>query len=71
VTSLNSRNRHAGGIWELRKIAAMAESREIGIAPHMPYGPISFMACIHLAAASPNHGEHSGRPLNAARPLAI
>ena len=50
----------SGGIWELRKIAAMAEAREIGIAPHMPYGPISFMACIHLAAATPNHVIQEG-----------
>ena len=50
----------SGGIWELRKIAAQAESREIGIAPHMPYGPISFIACLHLAAATPNHVIQEG-----------
>lgn len=50
----------SGGIWELRKIAAQAESREIGLAPHMPYGPISFIACLHLAAATPNHVIQEG-----------
>ena len=29
----------AGGIWESRKIAAMAEPRAIALAPHCPFGP--------------------------------
>ncbi|HEX5415930.1 MAG TPA: galactonate dehydratase, partial [Chloroflexota bacterium] len=32
---------HAGGIFEARKIAAMAEAYYAGIAPHCPLGPIS------------------------------
>ncbi len=31
---------HAGGIWEVRKIAAMAEAYDIAVAPHCPLGPI-------------------------------
>ena len=27
---------------------------------HMPYGPISFVACLHLAAATPNHVIQEG-----------
>ncbi len=45
---------HAGGIWELRKIAAMAEVYYIGMAPHNPNGPIATMASIHLDACTPN-----------------
>lgn len=45
---------HAGGIFELRKIAAMAEMYGIAIAPHNPLGPISLAACIQLDACTPN-----------------
>jgi galactonate dehydratase len=45
---------HAGGIWECRKIAAMAEAYYVAVAPHCPLGPISLAACLHLAACIPN-----------------
>lgn len=45
---------HAGGIWETRKIAAMAESRNIALAPHCPLGPVALAACIQVDACSPN-----------------
>lgn len=45
---------HAGGIFEARKIAAMAEAYYAGIAPHCPLGPISLAAGIQLDAAIPN-----------------
>jgi galactonate dehydratase len=45
---------HAGGISELRRIAAAAEAREIAFAPHCPLGPVALAACLHLAAATPN-----------------
>ncbi len=45
---------HAGGIWEVRKIAAMAEAYDIAVAPHCPLGAIAFSACLHLDVASPN-----------------
>ena len=38
----------AGGIWESRKIAAMAESKSIAVAPHCPFGPIALCASFHL-----------------------
>jgi len=45
---------HAGGIMELKKIAAMAEVYYMGVAPHNPNGPIATAACIHLDACTPN-----------------
>lgn len=46
---------HVGGIFEARKIAAMAEARNIAVAPHCPLGPIGLAACLQLAATTPNH----------------
>jgi galactonate dehydratase len=45
---------HAGGILEVRKIAAMAEAYDVAIAPHCPLGPIALAACLQLDACSPN-----------------
>ena len=44
----------SGGIMEGKKIAAIAEARYIGIAPHNPYGPILTAASLHLDACTPN-----------------
>jgi galactonate dehydratase len=45
---------HAGGISEVRRIAAMAESSDILIAPHCPLGPVALAASLQLDAACPN-----------------
>ena len=45
---------HAGGIWESRKIAAMAEAYDIGVAPHCPLGPIALASSMQLDACTPN-----------------
>ena len=45
---------HAGGIFECRLIAGMAESYYVGIAPHCPLGPIALAACLQLDASIPN-----------------
>jgi galactonate dehydratase len=45
---------HAGGITEVRKIAAMAEVYYAQIAPHNPLGPISLAAGLQVAASIPN-----------------
>jgi galactonate dehydratase len=45
---------HTGGLWEGRKIAAMAEPYNASMAFHNPLGPISTTAAIHLAFATPN-----------------
>ncbi len=45
---------HAGGIFELRLIAGMAEAYYAGVAPHCPLGPIALAACLQLDASIPN-----------------
>ena len=45
---------HAGGIMELKKIAAAAESCYIPFAPHNPSGPVANAATLQLAACCPN-----------------
>ncbi|MDP6513712.1 MAG: galactonate dehydratase [SAR202 cluster bacterium] len=45
---------HAGGIFELKKIAAMAESYYVSVQPHNSNGPISTVASLHLDACIPN-----------------
>jgi galactonate dehydratase len=45
---------HAGGIFECRLIAGMAEAYYAAIAPHNPLGPISLAAGIQLSASIPN-----------------
>lgn len=45
---------HAGGIMEMRMIAAMAEARHIQFCPHNPSGPVANAASIQLAACIPN-----------------
>lgn len=44
----------AGGIWEVKKIAAMAEVYNAQMAPHLYAGPVEWAANIHLAASIPN-----------------
>ena len=45
---------HAGGITEVKKIAAMAESYDVALAPHCPLGPIALSACLNVDATSYN-----------------
>jgi len=45
---------HVGGIFEARKLAAMAEVYYMSVAPHNPLGPISLAACLQLDACIPN-----------------
>ena len=45
---------HAGGILELKKIAAMAEAYYVGFCPHNPYGPINSLAALHVDAGAPS-----------------
>ena len=44
----------AGGITHVKKIAAIAESYHQRILPHNFLGPVTTMACVQLAAATPN-----------------
>jgi len=45
---------HAGGITECKKIFAMAEAFDVGVAPHCPLGPIALAACLQVDAVSYN-----------------
>jgi len=45
---------HAGGISETKKIANMAETYDIGVAPHCPLGPIAFAASLQIGFSTPN-----------------
>ncbi|MCY4597455.1 MAG: hypothetical protein OXC19_21980, partial [Bryobacterales bacterium] len=45
---------HAGGILELKKIAAMAETYYVAVQPHNANGPIATIASLHLDASIPN-----------------
>ena len=44
----------SGGIWETRKIAAVAETYNAEMAPHLYAGPVEWAANIQLAASIPN-----------------
>ena len=44
----------AGGIWEMKKVAAMAEVYNAQMAPHLYAGPIEWAANIQYAASFPN-----------------
>lgn len=43
-----------GGLWEAKKIAAMAEVYNAQVAPHLYAGPVEWAANIHFAVSIPN-----------------
>jgi galactonate dehydratase len=45
---------HAGGISEVRRIAALAEVFDVTMAPHCPIGPIALAACLQVDLTLPN-----------------
>ena len=45
---------HAGGISEVRKIAAMAETYDVALAPHCPLGPIALASSLQIDFCSIN-----------------
>ena len=45
---------HAGGISEVRRIAAMAEAYDVALAPHCPLGPIALSSSLQMDFACPN-----------------
>ena len=45
---------HAGGISEVRKIAALAEAYDVALAPHCPLGPVALASCLNVDAVSYN-----------------
>ncbi len=46
---------HAGGISEVMRIAALAETYGALLAPHCPLGPAALAACLQVGFASYNH----------------
>ena len=44
----------AGGLLEMRKIAAMAEAHYVTVAPHNPMGPVATVVNVHFSASAPN-----------------
>jgi galactonate dehydratase len=45
---------HAGGISETRRIAALAETFDVAMAPHCPLGPIALAASLQIDFGIPN-----------------
>ncbi|SEP05597.1 galactonate dehydratase [Actinacidiphila rubida] len=45
---------HAGGITEVTRIAALADTFGVQLAPHCPLGPISLAASLQVAFCTPN-----------------
>jgi len=45
---------HCGGLWEAKKIAAMAEVYTMGVAPHNPLGPVANAVALHFDLSTPN-----------------
>ncbi|MBB29138.1 MAG: hypothetical protein CME25_09580 [Gemmatimonadetes bacterium] len=45
---------YIGGITEMKKVCALAETYQVGIAPHNTKGPVGIMAAAHVMAAIPN-----------------
>src|SRR4051812_15325978 len=46
---------HCGGLSEARRIAAMAESYRVALAPHNPRGPVSTAASLEFGFATPSY----------------
>ena len=44
----------SGGIWETKKIAALAEAHNAQMAPHLYAGPVEWAANVHLSVSIPN-----------------
>jgi hypothetical protein len=50
----------AGGIWEAKKIAVLAEAAGPQMAPHLYAGPVEWAANVHLARKLPEHPDGGG-----------
>ncbi len=54
VSILQPQIARAGGIWETKKIAVMAELYNAQVAPHIYCGPVAHAAAAHVAFSSPS-----------------
>ena len=43
-----------GGLWEMKKIAALAEAEYVTVAPHNPCGPVATAVNVHFALSTHN-----------------
>ena len=43
-----------GGLWEMKKIAAIAEAQYVVVAPHNPCGPVATAVNVHFALSTHN-----------------
>ncbi|MGX1695831.1 galactonate dehydratase [Microbacterium keratanolyticum] len=46
---------HAGGISEVRRIASLADTFDVQLAPHCPLGPLALAACLQVGFSTPNY----------------
>jgi galactonate dehydratase len=51
-----------GGLWEMRKIAAMAEAEYVTVAPHNPCGPVATAVNVHFCLSTHNFSVLEYRP---------
>ena len=52
VGLINPDTAHIGGISEMVKLAAWAETYDVSVGPHCPLGPIALAACLQIDAVS-------------------
>jgi galactonate dehydratase len=45
---------HCGGLWQSKKIAALAAVQDLRVAPHCSIGPVALAACLHFDVSTPN-----------------
>jgi galactonate dehydratase len=45
---------HCGGLWVGKKIAALAQARDVGVAPHCSVRPGALCAALHFGWSTPN-----------------
>ncbi|MDZ4802282.1 MAG: mandelate racemase/muconate lactonizing enzyme family protein [Bryobacteraceae bacterium] len=46
--------KYCGGIWEMKKIGAMAEAAKLKVSPHGPASPVGNIAAAHVCLTMPN-----------------
>lgn len=46
---------HAGGISEVRRVASLADTFDVQLAPHCPLGPLALAACLQVGFSTPNY----------------
>src|SRR5690606_13256158 len=46
---------HAGGISEVRRIASLADTFDVLLAPHCPLGPLALASCLQVGFSTPNY----------------